>query len=45
MNYFGLKSIRDLPKPKDFKQEENSIGSETDIEESIPNKENEKKDK
>lgn len=44
MNYFGLKSIRDLPKPKDFKQEDNSIGDAASIEESIPNQENEEKD-
>jgi segregation and condensation protein B len=37
MNYFGLKSIKDLPKPKDFKQEENSIGQEASIEETVQN--------
>lgn len=26
MNYFGIKSLRDLPKPKDFKEVENQIG-------------------
>jgi segregation and condensation protein B len=26
MDYFGIKSLRDLPKPKDFKEIENKIG-------------------
>jgi segregation and condensation protein B len=26
MDYFGIKSLRDLPKPKDFKEVENKIG-------------------
>lgn len=29
MNYFGLKSLKDLPSPKDFQLEENSIGDNT----------------
>lgn len=29
MNYFGLNSLKDLPSPKDFKEEENSIGNTT----------------
>lgn len=33
MNYFGLKSIKDLPKLKDFDTEENTIGEEINIEE------------
>lgn len=33
MNYFGLKSIKDLPKIKDFSTEDNSIGEEKSIEE------------
>ena len=33
MDYFGLKSIRDLPKLKDFKNESNEIGSPKGIEE------------
>lgn len=28
MNYFGIKSLKDLPKPKDFKEVENTIGEE-----------------
>jgi len=33
MNYFGLKSIKDLPQPKEFKDPENLIGEPEDIEE------------
>lgn len=29
MNYFGLNSLKDLPSPKDFLPEENSIGDNT----------------
>lgn len=36
MNYFGLKSIKDLPKIKDFGTEDNSIGEEAGIEEAKP---------
>ncbi len=30
MDYFGIKSLRDLPKPKDFKEVENKIGEENE---------------
>lgn len=33
MNYFGIKSLLDLPKPKDFKNPGNMIGDERPIEE------------
>lgn len=33
MDYFGLKSLDDLPKPKDFKEPENQIGEQAPIEE------------
>jgi segregation and condensation protein B len=33
MDYFGLKSLRDLPKTKDFKEPESEIGVPTPIEE------------
>ena len=33
MDYFGLKSLDDLPKPKDFKEPENQIGEQASIEE------------
>ena len=29
MDYFGIKSLKDLPKPKDFKDVENKIGEES----------------
>ena len=32
MNYFGIKTIHDLPKLKDFKPEENEIGTPAQIE-------------
>ena len=37
MDYFGLKSLKDLPQPKDFKDpdSENEIGEQAPIEESI----------
>ncbi len=35
MNYFGIKSLKDLPKLKDFKASENEIGSPPSGEESI----------
>lgn len=35
MNYFGLKNIKELPKIKDFKQEENTIGDAAAIEEKV----------
>jgi segregation and condensation protein B len=31
MDYFGLKSLRDLPKTKDFKEPESEIGETSDI--------------
>lgn len=34
MDYFGLRSIDELPKPKDFKMPENTIGEAAPIEES-----------
>jgi segregation and condensation protein B len=33
MDYFGLKSLKDLPQPKDFKEEDNAIGEQAPIEE------------
>ncbi len=30
MDYFGINSLKDLPQPKDFSQEENQIGKEQD---------------
>jgi segregation and condensation protein B len=30
MEYFGINSLKDLPQPKDFATEENSIGTNTD---------------
>ncbi len=33
MDYFGIKSLKDLPKPKDFKAPEQSIGEKAPIEE------------
>lgn len=36
MDYFGIKSLKDLPKPKDFKIPENEIGEAAPIEETIP---------
>jgi len=33
MDYFGLKSLEDLPKPKDFKEPEQQIGEKAPIEE------------
>lgn len=35
MNYFGLKSMRDLPQPKEFKEPENAIGLGEAIEENL----------
>ena len=32
MDYFGIKSLKDLPKPKDFKDVENAIGENAMIE-------------
>ncbi|MCB0637950.1 MAG: SMC-Scp complex subunit ScpB [Lewinella sp.] len=33
MDYFGLKSLEDLPKPKEFRDPENSIGEQAPMEE------------
>ena len=30
MEYFGINELKDLPTPKDFAQEENKIGEESD---------------
>lgn len=35
MDYFGLKTLEDLPKPKDFKEPSNQIGEQAPIEEAI----------
>lgn len=40
MDYFGIKSLNELPKPKDFKAPENEIGESAPIEESLPVVEN-----
>ncbi len=39
MDYFGLKSIRDLPTPKDFKLPDASIGEAAPIEETLKTEE------
>lgn len=36
MDYFGLKNLRDLPKPKDFKEPDSEIGEQAPIEEPAP---------
>ena len=36
MDYFGLKSLRDLPKPKEFKESDFMIGEQAPIEEDVP---------
>ncbi|MCO6478246.1 MAG: SMC-Scp complex subunit ScpB [Phaeodactylibacter sp.] len=36
MDYFGLKSLRDLPKPKEFKESDFMIGEQAPIEEEVP---------
>jgi len=36
MDYFGLKSLRDLPKPKEFKEADFLIGEQAPIEEDVP---------
>ncbi len=35
MDYFGLKSLNDLPKPKDFKEPDSEIGERAPIEEAV----------
>lgn len=39
MDYFGLKSLNDLPKPKEFKVPENLIGAAENIEEIVTEEE------
>lgn len=34
MNYFGLKSLEEMPKPKDFQEPDNEIGEQAPIDES-----------
>ena len=36
MDYFGLKNLRDLPKPKEFKEAEFVFGEQAPIEEEVP---------
>lgn len=36
MDYFGLKSLEDMPKPKDFQMPDNTIGEQAPLEESVP---------
>jgi len=36
MDYFGLKSLEDMPKPKDFKDPDNEIGEQAPIDETTP---------
>ena len=38
MDYFGLKSLRDLPKPKEFKESDFMIGEQAPIEEDVPDR-------
>lgn len=40
MDYFGIKSLKDLPKPKDFRAPDSEVGEIAPIEEDIPNDEN-----
>lgn len=35
MDYLGINSLTDLPKPKDFKDEENSVGELPSVEETV----------
>lgn len=41
MDYFGLKSLDDLPRPKEFRDPSNQIGEQAPIEEDIPKEEEE----
>lgn len=36
MDYFGINSLKDLPTPKDFRQEDNEIGTGPDHEDASP---------
>ena len=40
MDYFGIKSLKELPKPKDFKAPESEVGEAAPIEENVPIVEN-----
>jgi hypothetical protein len=35
MDYFGIKSLQDLPKPKDFKEVDNQIGEASSLDEVV----------
>lgn len=39
MDYFGLKSLQELPKPKDFRQPKSEIGEKAPIEEEVQQEE------
>ncbi|MFT5165790.1 MAG: segregation and condensation protein B [Saprospiraceae bacterium] len=41
MDYFGIKSLKDLPKPKDFRTPDSEVGEVAPIEEEIPLEEKE----
>jgi segregation and condensation protein B len=41
MDYLGIKGLQDLPKPKDFKEVENTIGEASSTEEPVPPAEDE----
>ncbi len=41
MDYFGLKSLKDLPVPKEFRNPDNEIGEQAPIEESVNDNEEE----
>jgi len=41
MDYFGIKSLKDLPKPKDFKAPDSEIGEAAPIEEAVPDSDKE----
>jgi segregation and condensation protein B len=45
MDYFGIHSLDDLPKLKDFKEPENSIGEQAPIEENIESNKSEPEEK
>jgi len=40
MDYFGIKSLKDLPKPKDFRAPDSEVGEAAPIEEEIPSEDN-----
>ncbi|MFT4970914.1 MAG: segregation and condensation protein B [Saprospiraceae bacterium] len=35
MDYFGLKDLKDLPQPRDFKEPDSQIGEQAPIEETV----------